>query len=162
MDDLAKMVIEHACERLVNSYANLLDAYEYDAFMDLWAEDAVLNMLGREHAGIDAIRGWLQTREPDMICRHMVTNFVVDVLDGMNAKGSCYTISYRVQGWLGRDPGPLEAPTFLVQYRDRFQLSADRGWVFARRDVVANMVGEEQMRMLRDSGLAAASGHRTN
>ncbi len=158
MDDLNRMLIERACERLTNSYANLLDAYDYEGFMGLWADDAVLNMLGREHAGRAAIRTWLDTREPDMICRHLVTNIVTDVVDENSAKGFCYTLAYRVQGGRGREPGPLEQPTFLVQYHNEFRRDPDRGWVFARRIVSAAMVGPEQMRALQGSiGLPAAA-----
>ena len=39
-----------ACERLVNVYANLIDAYDYDGFATLWAEggsaDAVIEAKG--------------------------------------------------------------------------------------------------------------------
>ena len=148
MDDLTRLVIERACERLVNTYANLLDAYDHDAFMELWSDDAVLNMLGREYAGLAAIRGWLEAREPDMICRHFVTNIVTDVVNGMRATGSCYTIAYRARGQRGREPGLIEPPTFVVRYFNEFALDAARGWVFSRRDVVADLAGEEQIRAL--------------
>ncbi len=154
MNEIDRMLIERTCERLVNSYANLLDAYSHDAFMELWADDAVLNMLGREHVGRAGIRAWLEAREPDMICRHFVTNNVTEVLSGISARGFCYTISYRVRNMLGREPGPLGPPTFIVQYRNQFQLDPERGWVFSRRDVEAAMAGEEQLQVLRGAGPA--------
>jgi hypothetical protein len=156
MDDLNRLLAERACERLTCSYANLLDAYDYDNFLGLWSEDAVLNMLGREHKGRAAIRGWLGSREPDLVCRHLVTNMVTDVIDDGHAKGFCYTISYRVRGWRGREPGPLEDPTFIVQYHSEFRKDPARGWLFSRRDVGAALIGAEQMAgLLAGRGLSA-------
>ncbi|HEU0222758.1 MAG TPA: nuclear transport factor 2 family protein [Paracoccaceae bacterium] len=151
MNDLEKLLIERTCERLATSYANLLDAYDYEAFLDLWAEDAVLNMLGREFSGRQAIRRWLEGREPGMICRHLVTNIVTDVIDADRARGYCYTISYRVQNALGQEPGPLERPTFLVHYRSEFTRHPARGWLIARRDVVADMAGPAQRQAILGS-----------
>ncbi len=153
MNEIDMLLIERACDRLVNRYANLLDAYDHDAFMDLWADDAVLDMLGREYRGREAIRSWLLAREPNMICRHFVTNIVTYVMSGIAARGNCYTIAYRVSGMLGREPGLLEAPTFIVNYRNEFRLDPERGWVFSRRDVAPAMVGEEQMAGLARAGL---------
>jgi hypothetical protein len=159
MDELTRMLGERACEKLTCSYANLLDAYEHDRFLALWTDDAVLNMLGREHRGPDGIRGWLETREPDLICRHLVTNVVTEIIDDRRATGFCYTIAYRARGWRGREPGPLEAPPFLVQYESEFRRDPVRGWLFSRRDVAAALVGAEQLAALQaGQGLQA---HRT-
>lgn len=157
MNEIDMMLIERACARLVNHYANLLDAYDHDAFMELWTDDAVLDMLGRQYRGREAIRGWLEAREPDMICRHLVTNNVTDVLSGISARGFCYSIAYRVRGMRGHEPGLIEPPTFIVQYRNEFRLHPERGWVFSRRDVEAVMVGPEQMQALKGAGLVAAA-----
>jgi ketosteroid isomerase-like protein len=148
MDDLKRLTIERACENLVNEYANLLDAYEYDAFINLWAEDAILDMLGTQHAGHAGIRRWLEGREPGMICRHLVTNVTTRIIDADNAAGSCYTIAFRAQNALGHEPGVLTDPTFLVSYRNHFRRDPQRGWLFSRRDVTADLVGAEQMRGL--------------
>jgi ketosteroid isomerase-like protein len=149
MDDLARMLIERACERLVNSYANLIDAYDYDAFLGLWAEDAVMNMMGRELVGPAGIRAWLEARDPTMICRHQVTNIVTEVIDQNRATGFCYTLSYHVSGARGQSPGPLHPPTFFVEYRSEFRRDPKRGWLFARRDVTTPMAGPEQIRALQ-------------
>ncbi len=162
MDDLNRLMIERACERVVNRYANLLDAYDHDAFMELWADDAVLNMLGREYVGHAAIRGWLEAREPDMICRHLVTNIVTDVINGISATGVCYTIAYRARGQRGQEPGLIEPPTFVVRYFNEFALDPVRGWVFARRDVLADLAGEEQIRALAASRPHEPAGRRAH
>jgi hypothetical protein len=143
------MAIEWRCARLVNEYANRLDAYDYPGFLALFSDDAVLNMLGREFAGKPAIAGWLEGREADMVCRHLVTNVTTDVVDENHAAGFNYTVSYRARGWRGREPALFEPPTFLVEYRSRFVFDSSGQWRFSRRDVFAVLVGEEQMRLFR-------------
>lgn len=148
MDLLTRIAAERDCERLVHEYANRLDAYDHDGFLALFAEDAVLAMLGRDHSGMAGLRAWLEAREQGMICRHLVTNLVVR-LDGPDtAQGTCYTLAFRAGQAQETPPGALTAPTFLVHYRDRFTRHPVRGWLFARREVVADLVGADQMRAL--------------
>jgi hypothetical protein len=145
MDPLQRNSIELACAKLCNAYALRLDAYDYDRFIELWSKDAVLDLFGREFSGLPAIRTFLEGREAEMICRHIVTNIEVDVLDAETAKGTCYTASYRVQNGLGSEPGPLTPPTFLMDCHSLFKLDPKRGWVFTRRNVRAAMAGEQQI-----------------
>ena len=148
MDLLTRIAAERDCERLVHDYANLLDAYDHDRFLALFAEDAVLAMLGRDHVGPAGIGAWLAAREQGMICRHLVTNLVVR-LDGPDrALGTCYTLAFRAGQALDSPPGALTTPTFLVHYHDRFTRHPARGWLFSRREVVADLVGPDQMRAL--------------
>ena len=155
MDLLTRIAAERDCERLVHDYANRLDAYDHQGFLALFADDAVLAMLGRDHAGLAAIRAWLEGREQGMICRHLVTNLVVR-LDGPDAaSGTCYTLAFRAGQAADSPPGALNTPTFLVTYHDRFTRHPERGWLFARRAVVADLVGPDQMRALLLAARAA-------
>jgi len=135
MDDVAFLLTERACERLVYRYARHLDAYDYDRFMELWADDATWNMLGNEMKGIAAIRAGLDARPNSLLSRHLITNIIVDVETADTASSHCYTLSFRVPDARGQEPGPLEPPTFLIEYRDRFVRHPSRGWLFARRDI---------------------------
>src|SRR5262245_45701502 len=137
MTGLQRIEAERACERLVNTYANLIDGYDYDGFMQLWADDAVWNVLGRVWTGKAGIRQGLEVRDPTMICRHLVTNIVIDVVNDDAAVGVCYSIAYRALNHRDRAPGPLDFPQFLVDYRDAFVRDRTRGWLFARRDIVS-------------------------
>lgn len=137
MDILQRIACERDCERLVNTYANRIDAYDYDGFMELWTDDAVWNVLGRVWTGKAGIRQGLEVRDPTMICRHLVTNIVIDVIDQDRASGVCYTIAYRALNQRDRAPGPLDFPQFLVDYRDVFARDPRRGWLFARRDITS-------------------------
>lgn len=148
MDALAVLLAERACEALVHDYANLLDAYDYTGFMELWSENPSLNMLGRTHQGQAAIRSWLDAREPGMICRHLVSNLRIRVLSETEAEGRCYTLAFRAGHALQAPPGPISTPTFLVSYRDSFRLEGARGWRLAHRDVEPDLVGPDQMHAL--------------
>ncbi len=138
MDDLQRLIIEHACERLVNLYAVRIDAYDYDGFMELWTESGVWNMLGNAMTGLPAIRAGLEAREDHLICRHFVTNTVIDVIDVNRAKGFCYTLAFRARHARGNAPAQMETPQFIVEYRDAFVRDPARGWLFARRDISAS------------------------
>jgi ketosteroid isomerase-like protein len=142
LDAIKRMEIERACERLVNVYANRIDAYDYEGFLKLWAEDAVWNVLGKEWRGHAGIRRGLEARDQTMICRHLVSNIVIDVADENRASGVCYTIAYRVLNARGKAPALFEPPQFLVDYRDSFVRDSRRGWLFARRDVSSAMQRE--------------------
>ncbi len=148
MDLLTRISAERDCERLVQDYALRLDDYDHDGFLALFADTAVLAMLGREHSGLPAIRAWLEAREQGMICRHLVTNLVVRADTPETATGTCYTLAFRAGQALDAPPGALTAPTFLVHYHDRFTRDPARGWLFSRREVVADLVGPDQMRAL--------------
>jgi ketosteroid isomerase-like protein len=139
MEALERMAAERACERLVNLYANRIDAYDYDGFASLFAEDAVLDMLGTEHRGLEGIRRFLEGRDRTMICRHLVTNVVIDVSDPDNATGCAYTIAYRVLNARGKAPARFEPPQFLVDYSDVFRRDLRRGWLFARRKATSQL-----------------------
>ena len=157
MDLLTRIAAERDCERLVVDYANRLDAYDHEGFLALWAEGAELAMLGTVHAGLPAIRAWLEGREPDMICRHLVTNIAIRIEGPDHATGTCYTLAFRAGQALAAPPGAMGMPTFLVHYHDRFTRDPARGWRLRRREVVADLVGPEQMRAL----LLAARAART-
>lgn len=137
MDDYQRMLAEHACQRLVHSYANLLDAYDYDRFMELWAEDGEWVIYGKSVRGRDAIRATLDARPARSVVRHLVSNLVIDIESAGRASGRCYAIAYRADGFLGVQPAPLTLPRFLVDYRDEFVRDPKRGWLFSRRSIIS-------------------------
>ena len=149
MDDLTRLLHERACERLIHGFARALDAYDYDGVLRLWAEDAVFSALGHDYAGQAGLRDWLALREKDMICRHIVTNVVVEVIDDVTARASAYCSAWRIRGWRGREPGPMNPPAYVVDYADRFARDPVRGWRFSRREVTVALAGVEQRQALR-------------
>lgn len=149
LDDLTRLAHERACERLIYGFARALDRYDYDAALQLWAEDGVLALPGQDHAGHAALRDWMLRREKDMICRHVVTNLLVDVQDDRTAAATALCSTYRVRGWRGREPGPMMPPAYVVDYSDTFIRPPGRGWLFARRVVSVALAGVEQRQALR-------------
>lgn len=149
MDDLARLAHERACERLIHGFARALDRYDYDAALRFWAEDGVLSLPGQDHTGHAALRDWMNRREKDMICRHVVTNLLVDVQDDRSATATALCSTWRVRGWRGREPGPMMPPAYVVDYTDTFTRHPARGWLFARRVVTVALAGVEQRQALR-------------
>lgn len=137
MDDVSRMLAEHACQRLTHAYANFIDTYDYDRFMGLWAEDGEWVIYGNLSHGHAAIRATLDARPSDAVVRHLVANVVIDVTAPDRAEGRCYAVAYRADGYLGVQPAPLSLPRFLVDYRDAFVRDPQRGWLFSRREIVS-------------------------
>ncbi len=125
--------IEQACTRLSIAYARAIDFRDYDAFLELFTEDAVLDV-GRPLHGREAIRESLQRRPDELRSRHVVSNVFVDVLGPDDARGISYLTLYRHHGAasLRREPAPLTGPAAVGHYQDRFVRSAD-GWLFKSR-----------------------------
>jgi len=149
MDDATRMAHEQACIRLIHGFARALDRYDYDAVLRLWAEDGVFSVPGRDHHGHAGLRAWMARREKDMICRHIVTNIVVDVIDHTRAVASAYCSAWRIRGWRGREPGPMALPAYVVDYADSFVRDPERGWLFASRRVEVALAGMEQRQAMR-------------
>ena len=130
---LKRMIIERACEQLSVAYARAVDFRDYDAFVELFADDACLE-LGRRVDGKDAIRRSMEARPADIRTRHVLTNISVEAQDSRHARGTVYLTLYRHVG-LGsmRDaPVPSTLPTAVGHYDDTYVLT-DAGWRFKSR-----------------------------
>ena len=148
MDSLSRIEVERACERLILRFARLLDIYDYEGVLQLWADDGVLSALGRNHSGHSGLRNWMKRREKDLICRHFVSNVMIDAIDEAHAVGFSYAATYRIRGWRGREPGPMNPPAYVAEYSDSFRCDPGRGWLFARREVTVALAGVEQRQAL--------------
>jgi ketosteroid isomerase-like protein len=136
MDDTERLLIERACERLVQAYCHLTDHGRAAEVAELFTEDGVWvsaenTMSGR--AGIQ--RGFLRRQEnAARMSRHVCSNLLIEVMDSDTAKGVVYLTLYRHDGEPGRLLSPLEGPIMVGEYSDTFVRTAD-GWRFKRRDV---------------------------
>lgn len=125
--------IERACTALSISFARAIDFRDYDAFVELFTEDAVLDT-GQPLDGLDAIRASLAGRDDRLRTRHVITNVFVDVLNADEARGIAYLTLYR-HHWddnLRPGPAPSAGPAAVGHYEDRFARTA-RGWRFRSR-----------------------------
>ncbi len=125
--------IERACTALSSTYARCLDFRDYDAFLTLFTDDAVLDA-GRRLEGLAAIREDLRHRPDELRTRHVISNVFIDPLSADEARGIAYLTLYRYRGRDSLRPGPvpLHGPAAVGHYEDRFRRTAT-GWCFSGR-----------------------------
>jgi hypothetical protein len=138
MDELARLLAERECERLIVHYCRLVDFGNASQIADLFCEDGEWRGVDLHLRGREEIRAWFSERQQltRRVSRHVCTNVAVDVLSQDEAESLCYLINYRHDS---RDshpqlPVPLEAPKFVGELHDRFRRTAD-GWRFVSRTV---------------------------
>ena len=131
---LKRMIIERACEQLSLAYARSVDFRDYDAFVELFDDDALLD-LGMRLEGKGAIRESMQKRSNEIRTRHVLTNIFIEVQDSKHARGVSYLTLYRHVGTesIRTDvPVPTILPTAVGHYDDVFVLTP-KGWRFKSR-----------------------------
>ncbi|QNA84182.1 nuclear transport factor 2 family protein [Sphingomonas sp. So64.6b] len=121
--DQERRAIEGECARLVNRYANLNDAGDWDAVAALYAADGSMTrptapdqpIVGRE-----AILAAFLAR-PSRTTRHICANIVIDVESPTMARGESAMLLFTGA-----------AAPLVGSFHDRFVLTTD-GWRFAER-----------------------------
>ena len=123
MTEQERLVIEHACAKLVARYANLNDAARWEDVADLYAPDGRMT---RPTAPDD----WIEGRSailaaflarPARTTRHVCSNIVIDVVDDTQATGEAAMLLFTGDG-----------PPKVGSFHDRFVLT-QAGWRFAER-----------------------------
>lgn len=134
MDELQRMLIEHACQKLMINYSHRIDEHDADGFAALFAEDATYKpavepapLVGRE-----AIRRWAREYPAQRLTRHVCGNLLVDVLDHDRAIGSSYAVVFREPTPMGAEISSRVTPRAVVKYHDEFR-STGEGWRFSLR-----------------------------
>ncbi len=125
MTDSDRMLIEHACARLVAAYGYFNDERNFDALADLFADDAMLYRPAAPDqpiGGREAILGSFASRPASRITFHVCTDVLIDVDDATHATGRS-----RILLLSGGAAAPVPG-----MFRDRFILT-DTGWKFAER-----------------------------
>jgi hypothetical protein len=114
MDTLKFLAAECAVRRLIGHYAHLVDGRRLDECEQLFADDAVLEVMGEIYRGRAEVRRWLDTLTnwgpPG---KHMVCNHVVRWPDG----GSLTAIS---DFMVFKDQGGTWASNSRGAYHDQF------------------------------------------
>jgi ketosteroid isomerase-like protein len=133
MNDEKIRTIQEACEALSIAYARAIDFRDYDEFITLFTEDAVLDT-GKPREGKAAIAESLSRRPDQLRSRHVISNVFIDVLSETQARGISYLTLYRHMGEesLKGEPIDFDGPTAVGHYEDRFEKTAE-GWKFKRR-----------------------------
>lgn len=137
MDDILRMQIERACERLQIAYCHVIDHGSAADVGDMFTDDGVWAAGKREFAGIDALRSNFRNRQDnrERRSRHVCSNALIDVQDADNATGTVYLILYRHDDPDDARTRPAALPEMVGAYHDTFRRT-DAGWRFSRRDVV--------------------------
>jgi len=141
MDDIQKLLIERACERLMIEYCHLVDHGEAARIADQFTEDGVWCSSENTMTGRAEIARGFQRRQDNTgrMSRHVCSNPLIEVIDKGRARGVVYLTLHRDDGPVGRRSSPMNLPEVVGEYRDTFALTHE-GWRFSRRDVVADFV----------------------
>lgn len=140
IDPVERLLIEHACERLVYEYCHVIDHGEAARVAELFAADGVWRSPDVAREGRPAIAAAFQTRQDNTgrISRHVCSTVLIDVVDADTARGLTYVTLYRHDGPAGRRAAPLDGlPEIVGEYRDTF-VRTPEGWRFYTRDVVTS------------------------
>lgn len=137
VDSLQRLVIEHACARLMNQFAVLNDSGRFGELAELFVEDAKYARPIAPDAWIEgraAIQASFEARPKERVGRHLISNIVVDVLSPERATGVCYALLYSGSVDKPAEKFGLQAvpPQLVGEYYDEFVLTPD-GWKFAVR-----------------------------
>jgi hypothetical protein len=147
-DEMAKLLAQRECERLIIAYARYIDLGEATRVGALFAEDAVWRSLRSESRGREAIVARFARRERQTRLRslHVCTNISIDVVSPTEAVGVTYYQLFRANAPSDGFPPPLRSLKMLGIYRDRF-VRREGAWRFAERLVdVVFAVPESQAR----------------
>lgn len=128
---LETLLDEARIHRLLTRYAEALDARDYDALDEVFAEDASAHYEGIGHfAGRDAIKGLMRRAlEPCGPTQHLLGTVRIDVT-GTHAQARCYLQAIHV----GKGDYTGKLYTVWGEYRDRLELTAG-GWRIAHREL---------------------------
>tara|TARA_A100001037_G_scaffold119477_1_gene108853 strand:+ start:4012 stop:4443 length:432 start_codon:yes stop_codon:yes gene_type:complete len=128
-----RLEIEWELKRLNDDYVRYADQQDFDSFLKLFTEDAVLEIGGIERKGHDAIRGHFGDRE-QMVTRHICTNLWYEPIDDNTAEGEIYLTVYRCSGPYTEKDGPIpyDRPDWIGEYHDKYVRTPD-GWKFSER-----------------------------
>lgn len=130
--DIAR-AIRDECSALSIAYARCVDFRDYDAFVELFAEDGELDV-GRPLTGRSAIAQAMSKRPDELKSRHVLSNIFIDVTDSDHARGISYLTLYRHIGpeSLTTEPIEFSGPAAVGHYEDQF-IRTEGGFLFKRR-----------------------------
>ena len=136
LSDIERAEIEWRCGQLVNRFALLNDAREYEALAETFTEDGVFarpTLPDQPMVGRQVILEQLRKRPPRTI-RHLMANVTITAESRDRASGVCYMILYSGPALAEGEKGPPKAdgPALIGAFHDSFR-KLDGQWLFARR-----------------------------
>lgn len=141
MSDLEKMLIERACERLVQQYCHFVDHGQASRIAELFTADGIWTSPENTMTGNEEIRDGFSRRERRTArrSRHVCTNLLIDVQDEEHATGCVYLTLHRHDDKQEADVRPSEVPAVVGEYQDNF-VKTPAGWRIQRREIVVDFV----------------------
>jgi len=133
--DPGVQAVHHACEQVFLRIAHLTDHGPQQEIADLFEEDAQLDREGTVIRGRADLRAFYAKRPPQLMTRHLVSNFTARPLSPTEAMCTAYATVYRSRSAEGTVPEPpvtCAGPESIVEYADHFVLGA-QGWRIRQR-----------------------------
>ncbi len=135
MTPIDTMLAEHACEKLIKTYAALLDACQWDDVAQLYVVDGRMSRPTAPDdyvAGREAILASFTARPP-RISRHVCINIRVDVISAEAATAVSQILLFVAEpGEEGGLPAQSPLPPMVGTYHDKLTLTP-QGWRFVER-----------------------------
>lgn len=125
MDLLDELAAERDIRQLVGTYAQLTDAQDVDGWLELFAEDAAVELGGNRSVGAAELRTWLTGVLAQKAIRHLFSNATVTVDSPTTATGAMDLL-------LLADVEGRWAVAATMRYDDRYTKVGD-AWLFAER-----------------------------
>jgi uncharacterized protein (TIGR02246 family) len=135
VDEIAQLLAEKHCRDLVLSAADAVDRQDYDVFVALFIEDALLVRPGGEPLqGRDAILASYRAKSPERLTRHLISNQRVTLDSPDSAQSTCMVLLYvsNKSQELTSQGRLAEAGPQLGQFEDQL-IRTGQGWRIARR-----------------------------
>jgi hypothetical protein len=141
MDPSLRRAIEAECAKVATSYSVFLDFRRYADLVELFSEDAKLDLDGWLLEGRDAISSYMFSRTATRTNRHVCSNLLIDPIDETTASGLTYVTIYRFDAneESTRKRIPFEGPYVVGYYEDSYAKIGEH-WRFTSRVLSATFM----------------------
>jgi ketosteroid isomerase-like protein len=134
MDDIERMLIERACQRLVLQFAQANDDWDHDGIAECFVEDASFARPidpDNPYRGKETIRAMFRDR-PQRLGRHLMTNILIHV-DGPDAAHGRSYVTYLSTPDVDQPRPALAEPGIFVGWFDDKFVRTPHGWRISER-----------------------------
>lgn len=133
MDEHAALLIEAACRRLAVAYGRFIDLHDDEGVLGLFTADAVWRRPGQEPlCGHAQIQRFLAGRERSTLMRHVMSNFLIELVGADHARGVSYWTGYVATNHVPGTVATTRAPFSIGEYHDQY-VRVPQGWRIASR-----------------------------
>lgn len=132
MDDLTRLLIERVCARLPLLFAKYADNGDHAALAALFTEDCEFaRPFQPDHPfyGRHRVQAIFRDRPPILV-RHLVSNILVEVVSGTEARGSNYLAM--LSSHASTEPPQQAGGLYVGGFEDHY-LKTSEGWQFKSR-----------------------------